>query len=301
MRKQLKQLFYQLPLVRSIVKTYVTAYPPGHYYSPIVSEDDILLQHKNLFDRSYKSIDGIELNEDKQLNLLSEFGTILDNFPFRKLNISVEGWSFKRKNGYFEQADAAILYAFIHKFKPKKIIEVGSGHSSALMLDINEKQFNKEIRLTFIEPFPDRLNALIEKGKMAAKTILKPVQQVDYSVFSTLQSGDFLFIDSSHVSKTGSDLNYLLFNIIPQLTSGVIIHFHDIFYPFEYPEYWVRNWFKGFGWNEIYLLRAFLMNNPKYEIMYFNSFMGTFHSKKIEHIIPEYPVNSGGSIWLKKL
>jgi len=79
-----------------------------------------------------------------------------------------------------------------------------------------------------------------------------------------------LFVDSSHVSKAGSDLNHILFNILPRLNEGVILHFHDIFYPFEYPKTWVcgDSWH---SWHEAYLLKAFLMYNNSFEIIFWNS------------------------------
>ena len=93
------------------------------------------------------------------------------------------------------------------------------------------------------------------------------VQNVKLIEFEKLEPNDLLFIDSSHISKIGSDLNYLLFEVLPSLKPGVIIHFHDILYPFEYPYEWIE---KGIYWNEAYLLKAFLMHNKNYEILLFN-------------------------------
>ncbi len=108
------------------------------------------------------------------------------------------------------------------------------------------------------------------------------------SVFQSLNSGDVLFVDSTHVTKLGSDVNRIFFEILPALASGVIVHFHDIFYPFEYPRAWVR---EGRGWNETYLLRAFLEYNEAYEVLLWAHMLG------IEGRLAQ----PAGSIWLRKV
>ena len=122
--------------------------------------------------------------------------------------------------------------------------------------------------------------------------------------FSSLGENDILFIDSSHVSKTHSDVNYLFFEILPRLRAGVYVHVHDVFYPFEYPREWV---YQGRGWNEAYLTRAFLQYNSAFTIQLFNSFLERFHVALLEREMPlctryveaNMPT-SAQSLWLKK-
>jgi predicted O-methyltransferase YrrM len=190
-----------------------------------------------------------------------------------------------------------MLYSIIRHCKPKRIIEIGSGFSSAVMLDTNELFFDNQIELTFIDPYPKRLHSLmtlIDKSKI--KVINSDVQLISLDVFKKLQSGDILFVDSTHVTKTGSDVNYILFEILPILNSGVIIHFHDVFYPFEYPKEWV---FKGFNWNEDYILKAFLMYNNDFEIKLFSDYLHNHH-KDIFVDMPLTYKNHGGSLWIEK-
>ena len=108
---------------------------------------------------------------------------------------------------------------------------------------------------------------------------------------------DILFIDSTHVSKLGSDVNRIFFEILPTLQPGVLIHFHDIFWPFEYPSDWVK---KGFAWNEAYILRAFLEFNDSFEIIFFASFLHTHHHAWFQENMPLWLKNSGGNIWLRR-
>jgi len=193
----------------------------------------------------------------------------------------------------------------MRQFQPKRIIEVGSGYSSAAMLDVDELFFNSEIQFTFIEPHPDRLRALLPDEDLGGASILEqPVQQVGLPEFELLDDGDFLFIDSSHVSKIGSDVNYLIHHILPKLSSGVIIHFHDILWPFEYPKKWLK---AGRAWNEAYLVRAFLQYNSSFEILFFNSFLEQHHRNLLREKMPlmlRQPAAKltfgNSSLWLRK-
>jgi hypothetical protein len=185
----------------------------------------------------------------------------------------------------------------IRFLKPKRIIEIGSGFSSAVMLDTNELFFNNQINLTFIEPYPERLFSLIsEKDKNATHIIQNEVQSVPLETFAQLQAGDILFIDSSHIIKTGSDVNYVIFEVLPILKPGVLIHFHDIFYPFEYPKEWV---YAGRNWNEDYFLKAFLMYNETFEIRLFADYIHRMHKEAFRRM-PLCYKNFGGSLWMEK-
>src|SRR6185295_14291779 len=118
-----------------------------------------------------------------------------------------------------------------------------------------------------IEPYPDLVKRLLRPDDFDRVQFIRSlVQDVPLKIFDVLEANDILFIDSSHVCKVGSDVYHELFRILPRLRPGVIIHFHDIFWPFEYPEDWLR---EGRAWNELYLMRAFLQHNEAYEILLF--------------------------------
>jgi hypothetical protein len=194
----------------------------------------------------------------------------------------------------------------IRHARPRRVIEVGSGHSSCALLDTNERFFNHSIACTFIEPYPQLLTSLIRDEDRDRITLLtRNLQDVDPAVFLELSANDILFIDSSHVSKTNSDVNRIFFEVLPRLKSGVYIHFHDIFYPFEYPKEWV---YQGRAWNEAYVLRAFLQHNDRFEIQLFNSFLERFHRNTLAREMPlclrhskqSMVPTSAQSIWLKK-
>ncbi|MBO0949977.1 class I SAM-dependent methyltransferase [Fibrella forsythiae] len=272
--------------------------PPGHYYSPIVDKVDMRRRADELFAPPARTVAGIDLNEVGQLSLLSEFEAFYPEIPFK--TTKQPGYRYYYDNKFYCESDGIFLYSIIRKFQPKRIIEVGSGFSSACMLDTLDSLGRTDVSLTFIEPYPDRLKANMRPADFDRCTIIETgIQAVDAALFSTLQTNDILFIDSTHVSKTGSDVNRVIFEILPSLPSGVLIHFHDIFYPFEYPRDWVLN-SKGFGWNEAYILRAFLSHNPDFEIVAFNTFLEEFHAQRFEAHMPLCMENKGGSIWIRR-
>ena len=127
--------------------------------------------------------------------------------------------------------------------------------------------------------------------------IEKPVQEIDLEIFYELEANDIAFFDSTHVSKCNSDVNLIFFDILPRLKPGVLVHFHDIFYPFEYPKEWI---YEGRAWNESYLLRAFLQYNEHFKIIFFNTFLEHFYESRFVKKMPLCMKNKGGSIWIQK-
>ena len=201
------------------------------------------------------------------------------------------------RNLAYSYSDAIMLYCMIRHLKPRRIIEVGSGHSSCVILDTNEIFFANRIETVFIEPYPDLLLSLLKPGdENRIQIIPKRLQDVASSLFSSLDANDILFIDSTHVAKIGSDVNMVFAEILPALHPGVHVHFHDIFYPFEYPKYWIE---EGRAWNEAYMLRCFLQYNSRFSIELMNTFVQQFHRDLFEQNMPLCLRNPGASIWIR--
>jgi predicted O-methyltransferase YrrM len=274
---------------------------PGHYHSPIPDPKDIEKRSDRIFVTPDK-IEGINLNEKEQLNLLDEFVKYYNEMPFNFSGPKRADLRYSSEGAWYRYSDAIFLYCMMRHAKPKKIVEIGSGYSSAIMLDVNDQFFSSKIRLSFIEPFPGRLIRMLkENDKKNSEILEKIVQDVNLSTFDELEENDILFIDSSHVSKTGSDVNFILFEILPRLKKGVFIHFHDIFYPFEMPRKWVLD--IKWAWNENYILRAFLTNNKEYEIVAFNTYLQKFHGDWFKTNMPICLTDqeNTGSIWIQKV
>lgn len=238
----------------------------------------------------------IDLRPQEQRNYYED---LLDRFSFLPFpSQKTEGYRYFTDNEWFVLSDAFTLSGIIRKEKPRRIVEIGSGFSSGVMLD-TLSQTDESAALTFIEPFPDRLHSLLSSSDRTSSTILvQPVQEVSLSVFDQLDAQDILFIDSSHVAKIGSDLTIIFLRILPRLRRGVLVHFHDIFYPFSYPVSWIRD---GRAWNESIFLRAFLIGNRDFHVMAFNPFAGYSFPELFRDGLAGFLNNTGGSIWLRKV
>lgn len=262
----------------TLLSRFVTTYPPGSFYSPIPAETEIPTE----IDKSGKEVAGIDMRETAQLELLRELARYHDEIPFAAE--PRDGLRFHFDNEYYSFCDATVLYAMLRHFQPKRVIEVGSGFSSAVMLDTRDRFFTAETHLTFIDPYPERLESLLRPDDHDTATVLpQRVQEVDLGLFDTLEANDFLFVDSSHVVKLGSDVAHILFTVLPRLAPGVVIHFHDIPWPFEYPLRWIN---AGRAWNEAYALRAFLQYNDRFPILFFNDFVATHHGEALREALP---------------
>lgn len=261
-------------------------FTPTHFYSPIPT---VYQLDQNVFDVKQKM--HFDWNEKSQLELLEK----LKNFSseYEKL---IQEKKFDDKNGAFEWHDAPIYYSIIRHFKPAKIVEVGVGYSTIIGALAAEK--NDQTQITAIDPF--LAQDLKKKLPKQVSFIEKPVQEIPLSFFKELQENDILFIDDSHVSKIGSDVNFLFLDVLPELNPGVIIHIHDIFLPKQYPKEWILEDHRRF-WNEQYLLEAFMIGNSKFEVMIANHFLGYKHPEKLQNFYKtDPPISGGGSFWIRK-
>jgi hypothetical protein len=309
LKKILKKSALALPFVGPQFKSYLRRrtdpLAPGRYYSPIPDIGEIKAREGEIWrGENRKEITGIDLNEEAQLRLLDRLAQYYPEQPFTEQK--TDGRRYYFANDFFSFSDAIFYYCILRHLKPKRVIEIGSGFSSCVLLDTNDLFFDSAIRCTFIDPNPQRLYGLL--GAVENKNIeviSRKVQDIGLGCFGELSAGDILFVDSSHVSKTGSDVNMILFDILPALPAGVHIHVHDVFYPFEYPrEYVYRKW----AWNEQYLLRAFLCYNQKFLITIFPSFLERFHGERLQNALPlawrhspQWPTLRGQSLWIERV
>lgn len=272
-------------------------YPRGHYYSPLPDLNEVKVRAAELFREDVDLSPSIDVKAESQRQLINELASYYTDFQWP--NQETEGFRFHLGQDFYGCGDAIMLHAMLRRERPKRVIEAGSGFTSALMLDVNERFFHNQTQFTFIEPFPDRLLSLLRAHDIEKNVVLrKKLQEVSLETFEQLAPGDIFFVDSSHVAKVGSDVNYILFEILPSLKPGVLIHFHDIFWPFQYRLRWIL---QGKAWNEAYLLRAFLQYNSRFEIILFNSFVAYAFRPILADIMPNFLSNPGGSLWLRKL
>jgi predicted O-methyltransferase YrrM len=270
--------------------------PPGHFYSPLPDLKQVEADGGRIF-ADAETVPGIDLNETHQRELLRSFSAFAADLPFT--DEPADGLRYYYRNPFFGYGDAIILHSFLRHFKPARVIEIGSGFSSAVMLDTRQLYLDDQTRFTFIEPFSERLQSLFTgQDAQTCRLIEMSVQDVPLDTYDALEKDDILFIDSSHVVKCGSDLEHIFFKVLPRLKPGVIVHFHDIHWPFQYPREWISG---GRAWNEVYFLRAFLHNNRQVAVEYFNSHMATRHEEDVRKSLPLCLNNPGGGFWMRIL
>lgn len=269
----------------------------GHFYSPLCDPSDLKVREAAIWpDPPPSNSPGIDYREAEQLKLLEQFRPLANDLDF---NTQAEANSnrYYYNNDQFPCLDADVLFCMVRHLKPKHVVEVGSGYSSLIIAELNTKYRDQQIQFTCIEPFPRQF--LIDGVEGISALVRTTVQTAPVELFDKLQSGDILFIDSSHVSKTGSDVNYLFFEILPRLKAGVYIHVHDIFLPDDYPKRWVLEECRS--WNEQYLVRAFLQYNMTFEVVFSCYLMSTRRFNETSAVFPRFPqLGGGGSLWLRK-
>lgn len=272
--------------------------PAGHYYSPI-PEPAVAGNYVDWLRNIYKpgvDIPGINIDQSGMRSFWSgSLAPYAKDLSFPELK--QDGKQYYYENDFFSYGDAAVYSLMLRHFRPNKVIEVGSGFSSACLLDTLAES-GQSPELTFIEPYADRLRQVIGSDFQSRTTLMEQsVQSVDMAVFESLHAGDFLFIDSTHAFKGGSDVTHEILEILPRLKPGVIVHFHDIFYPFEYPNDWIRK--DQRSWNECYAIRAFLMYNSRFEVLFFNDYFAQCGRDLLESDCPVVLRNAGAGLYLR--
>jgi predicted O-methyltransferase YrrM len=265
---------------------------PRHFYSPIADPETA---NGTDFDKEVYSLRDLKFSESASLSFLNSISDYCEELEreFPAVAAAITGYYWD--NPFFTGLDAAALYTLVRTIRPQRIVEIGSGFSSHISLRALER--NGQGKLISVEPHPTvRLLELSDQ----IQTVQCSIQKAPQEIFASLEAGDILFIDSSHVSCLGSDVNFEIFEILPNLPAGAIVHFHDVFLPFEYPREWVVN--RRWNWNEQYLLYAFLRMNDSYEIWMPNSYITRRHAVKVSSALPFLNVleNPGSSFWMRK-
>ena len=258
---------------------------PVHFHQPIPDTREL---PETLW-KQPSDLVGINVNDAMQLDLLRNH---LTRFRDEYDNLPVEPPPGQRRP--FHGVDALVAYCMVRHFQPRLIIEVGSGFSSLVLGQAAAK--SKNSALICIDPFP---RDFLRDGLPGLQSLIaKKVQDIDLEFFSQLQSGDILFIDSSHTVKIGGDVNYLFLEVLPRLKSGVIVHVHDIFLPLEYRRDWVLDEFRF--WNEQYLLQAFLTFNSEFDVLLANSYLNHNHQEDLKAAFPNLSSWASGSFWMRR-
>lgn len=263
------------------------------YYSPL-NELDFLDRNRDLWNGGRDPAD-VDWNAAGQLmvaNEVAEYVEELSDVP-EALPETETGYCWR--NNFWNNADALVQYGLIRSRKPRRYVEIGCGWSSMLLQRALEKN-GTPCEVTLIEPYPnERIFSTLPKEWSHCPLML---QRAPLETFESLSAGDVLFYDGSHCSKAASDVNFFFFEVLPRVQSGVLIHFHDIFLPDDYPEEWIFH--RGQTWNEQYLLQAFLMNNDRYRVLIANRWLFRRSRDLLDGIYRGIQPSYGCSLWIIK-
>lgn len=266
------------------------------FHSPIPNIRD--LQRRGIWKKTTE-LPGVAMQSYSQIAFAKMLGERFSSECVWPVDPPSDPRLFYTKNGSFSHACASSAHYMVRHFRPRLLIEVGSGMSSRVLsaaLDLNEKQGAPRCRYRIIDPFPsDPIRTLPQVTDIVASR----VEESDLRIFSELTRGDILFIDSTHTVKTGGDVNFLILEVLPRLNPGVVIHFHDISLPVEYDEvYFTKKEFRKF-WTEQYLLQAFLAFNAEFEVLLGMAYLAVVHPEDYRTAFPN-SLPSSGSIWIRR-
>lgn len=260
------------------------------YYSPI---PDLSTLPERVW-REPDPLRGIEFDLDVQVERLQErlSGLIVEFAPTQGGH-----HAYEELNASYPMPDARLLYAIVRDVRPASIVELGSGQTSRVIAQACAANAAEGIQSCFqaFDPFPIAVDETLP-GLSALRHI--PAQEVPEAVFAELESGDILFVDTTHTVKIGSDVNRIILRILPLLAPGVIVHFHDICLPYEYPRYLFEDY--ALYWAEQYLLQAFLAMNRSFEVMYATDALCRDRRAEVEHAGLAGPNESGSSFWIRR-
>lgn len=270
---------------------------PVHFYQPIPDTrelgEDLWVQRRRPA--------GVAVDLDK-MSVVAEgfreaFADEYDRFPVEDPG---SGKGYFLSNKRFDTVDAEVCYSFVRARKPRRIIEVGSGFSTLIMLSALERNASEGNPglLTTIDPYP--FGRVRDLDRADFTIVDSPVQRVDLEWFENLEAGDILFIDSSHVACIGSDVTFEILEVLPRLKPGVLVHVHDIFLPSEYPRRWVMHWHRF--WNEQYMLQAFLAFNSSFNVVFANHWMHVERPEILRRCFASYKGegDAPGSFWIER-
>lgn len=263
---------------------------PKHFYFPIPDTETC---RRYDFDQEFP-LNGISMDDLSMCSLLQNFARFKEEYA-----------TLYRPTGYESNGDGAVLYAMVRTWKPKRIIEIGSGSStrvSCYAMQRNEREGDARGEILAIEPYPRRELLQFVAGNPYVTLVPRLAEEIDLGVFQTLKWNDILFIDSSHIVKYGNDVHYLYLRVLPQIPIGTLVHIHDIRFPQDYPGQWPLE--RKYFWNEQYLLQMFISFNESFEIIFASNYMRLRYPEAMNESLVGLDETGGGwpgSFWFRRI
>jgi Methyltransferase domain len=284
----------QMPLSENIFMSVGVLPIKDHYYQPLVNPRKHLRKPLN----EPRLLPGIQWNVDEQLSLLKAFRYQEELLAIPYEQKEAAPLAFYYDNPSLRAADAEFLYSLVRHFKPRRVIEIGCGYSTRLAVQAEQKNRAENSAHACahicIEPYE-----MPWLEKLEVKVLRSKVEDLPLSTFDVLESGDILFIDSSHMIRPQGDVLFEFLEILPTLKPGVLIHVHDVFSPRDYLKEWLVD--QHIQWNEQYLLEAFLSFNSEFRIIGAVNMLKKDQRKALEEKCPitaQWPDDEPGSFWM---
>jgi hypothetical protein len=264
------------------------------FYSPVPRLDQL---PPDIFDR-VSQLPGLRWDLDAQIRFLDRQ---LSGFvpEFNPPASTVEGSDrYGSDNPSYSLLDATVHYGMVRALRSRRVVELGSGHSTLVTVEAARMNAAEGAPLTLsvFDPFPNLVRPDLPGLDEFHRT---PAQDVPLAVFEELEDGDILFVDTTHTVKLGSEVNFILLEVLPRLRPGVVAHVHDVFLPFEYPSRFMQDF--GLYWSEQYLLQAFLAHNDQWDVLAAVHALRRLRRIELEGILPREAVRrGGGGFWMRR-
>jgi hypothetical protein len=263
------------------------------FYSPI---PDLGALPRDVWERR-SDLPGIELDLDGQLSFLERvLGPHVREF--RPAHERAGDHGFHLDNPSYGPGDAETLFAWVRHARPRRVVEVGSGFTTLVIAEAARRNaadgHAPEVRV--FDPYP----GVAGPGTPGVTEFHRePAQQIPLDVFTALERDDILVVDTTHTVKVGGDVNRIVLDVLPRLGAGVLVHFHDIFLPYEYPRAWPERY--GLYWSEQYLLQAFLALNRDFRIELALHALTRVHRDRVAAVIPSLAAGGApAAFWIRR-
>jgi hypothetical protein len=261
------------------------------YDSPV---PDLNSLERGIFGRP-SPMRGVEFDVERQLQLLEdELAGYCREFAPPLTEGDAGGGCFYLRNGTYESVDAELLYAMVRRFKPRRVLELGSGYSTLIIREALARDVAASVDGVLRTYDPYRSDLIPPEARVTPL----PVQEIPEAVFQELEAGDLLFVDTSHTVKLGGDVNRIVLDLLPLLAPGVIVHFHDIFLPYPYSRAHLED---AHFWTEQYLLQAFLSGNDSWEVLIGAHAIARAQPQRLALAIPSFAQGvNPGAFWIRR-
>lgn len=267
---------------------------PRTFYSPIPDLDALApdaFEHRS-------TLAGVRFDPDEQLEWARErLAGAMAEFDPPATCLTTDP-VYTRGTPSYPLLDATVLYGIMRTLRPRRVIELGSGASTlvtaqALLANAGD---GAPCELEVFDPYP---SAIAQRLDGMARLHKRRAQDVELDAFAALEPGDVLFVDTTHTVKIGSDVNFVVLEVLPRLAPGVVVHFHDIFLPYEYPRRWLEDF--GLYWAEQYLLQAFLAHNSDFDVLFAVAALARDRRSELTELLPPHVTpGAGAAFWLRR-